>query len=57
MTNRIPQLTTAGRGLGVVKAFCSKCGAVLEFKDRRLLCPSCGNLERRRLAEDYEQAA
>lgn len=57
MTNRIPQLTTAGRGLGVVKAFCSKCGAVLEFKDRRLQCPSCGNLERRRLAEDYEQAA
>ena len=57
MTNRIPQLTTAGRGLGVIKAFCSKCGAVLEFKDRRLQCPSCGNLERRRLAEDFGQAA
>ncbi len=53
ITNRIPQLTTAGRGLGVVKAFCSKCGAVLEFPNRRLQCPSCGNLERRRLAEDY----
>jgi len=51
--NRIPQLTTAGRGLGVIKAFCSKCGAVLEFKNRRLQCPSCGNVERRRLAEDY----
>ena len=51
--NRIPQLTTAGRGLGVIKAFCSKCGAVLEFKNRRLQCDSCGNLERRRLAEDY----
>ena len=51
--NRIPQLTTAGRGLGVIKAFCSKCGAVLEFKNRRLECSSCGNLERRRLAEDY----
>jgi exosome complex component CSL4 len=53
MTNRIPQLTTAGRGLGVVKAFCSSCGAVLEFTNRRLQCSSCGNIERRRLAEDY----
>lgn len=57
MTNRIPQLTTAGRGLGVVKAFCSKCGAVLEFTNRRLQCPACGNLERRRLAEDHGAAA
>lgn len=52
MTNRIPQLTTAGRGLGVVKAFCSMCGAVLEFTNRTLQCPACGNIERRRLAED-----
>jgi exosome complex component CSL4 len=51
--NRIPQLTTAGRGLGVIKAFCSNCGAVLEFKNNRLQCPSCGNLEKRRLAEDF----
>ncbi len=57
MTTRIPQLTTAGRGLGVVKAFCSRCGAVLEFTNRRLQCPSCGNLEGRRLAEDYEKSA
>ena len=55
--NRIPQLTTAGRGLGVIKAFCSKCGDVLEFKNRRLQCSSCGNLERRRLAEDYANSA
>ena len=53
MANRIPQLTTAGRGLGVIKAFCSRCGAVLELTNRRLQCPSCGNIERRRLAEDY----
>ncbi|MGA3296479.1 MAG: exosome complex RNA-binding protein Csl4 [Candidatus Bathyarchaeia archaeon] len=53
MTNRIPQLTTAGRGLGVVKAFCSKCGGVLDFETRTLQCVSCGNVERRRLAEDY----
>ena len=53
MTNRIPQLTTAGRGLGVVKGFCSKCGGVLALVNRRLQCSSCGNIERRRLAEDY----
>ena len=53
MTNRIPQLTTAGRGLGVIEAFCSKCGARLDFTNRRLQCQSCGNLERRRIAEDY----
>jgi exosome complex component CSL4 len=57
MTNRIPQLTTAGRGLGVIKAFCSNCGGVLEFTNRRLQCPLCGNLERRRLAEDYGKSA
>ncbi len=57
MTNRIPKLTTAGRGLGVVRAFCSKCGAVFEFTNRRLQCPSCGNIERRRLAEDYAKVA
>ena len=57
MTNRIPQLTTAGRGLGVVKGFCSKCGAVLEFVNKRLQCPSCGNHETRRLAEDYGKFA
>ncbi len=56
MTNRIPQLTTAGRGLGVVKASCSRCGAPLEFTNRRLECASCGNIERRRLAEDFGKA-
>ena len=57
MTNRIPQLTTAGRGLGVVKAFCSKCGGALDFETGKLQCMSCGNIERRRLAEDYGKAA
>jgi len=55
MTNRIPQLTTAGRGLGVVKASCSKCGGILDFGNRKLQCVACGNIERRRLAEDFGQ--
>lgn len=55
MTNRIPQLTTAGRGLGVVKGFCSRCGGTLTLVSRKLQCSSCGNVERRRLAEDYDK--
>ena len=56
MTSRIPQLTTAGRGLGVIRAFCCRCGVVLEMTNRRLQCPACGNIERRRLAEDYSKS-
>lgn len=51
--NRIPELTTAGRGLGVIKAYCSRCGGVLLLTNRRLQCRECGNVERRRLADDY----
>jgi exosome complex component CSL4 len=57
MKNRIPQLTTAGRGLGVVKAYCSRCGEVLQLQNRRLQCNACGNIERRRLAEDQGSSA
>lgn len=53
MTNGTPDLTTAGRGLGVIKAFCSKCGGELLFTNSRLQCSSCENVERRRFAEDY----
>ena len=53
MTNGVAQLTTAGRGLGVVKGFCSTCGAVLDLVNRSLQCSSCGNVERRRFADDY----
>jgi len=51
--NRIPELTTAGRGLGVIRAYCSRCGGVLVLMNRRLQCRECGNVERRRLADDY----
>jgi len=51
--NRDPQLTTIGRGLGVVKAFCSRCGHVLIRKGHALQCESCRNIERRKIAEDY----
>jgi len=53
--NRIPELTTAGRGLGVIRAYCSLCGGLLRMINRRLQCKECGNVERRRLADEYEE--
>lgn len=51
--NRIPELTTAGRGLGVIRAYCSACGGLLVLTNRRLQCRECGNTEHRRLADEY----
>ncbi len=51
--NRVPQLTTIGRGLGVIKASCSICGDPLVLKGTVLQCQTCMNIERRKLADDY----
>lgn len=51
--NRVPQLTTIGRGLGVVKAYCSQCGQPLVQRNHLLQCPSCGRVERRKMSDDY----
>jgi len=51
--NRVPQLTTIGRGLGVVKAYCSQCGQPLAQRNHLLQCPSCGKVERRKMSDDY----
>jgi exosome complex component CSL4 len=51
--NGILELTTIGRGLGVVKAYCSQCGQILILRNRLLQCPSCEAIERRKIAEDY----
>jgi len=51
--NRVPQLTTIGRGLGVVRAYCSQCGQPLVQRNHLLQCPSCGKVERRKMADDY----
>jgi len=39
--------------LGVLLAYCSKCGAVLVRKDSALVCPRCGNSESRKISLDY----
>jgi len=47
------QLSTAGRDLGVILAFCSKCGNLLKRVKNELRCPYCGNIERRYLSPQY----
>lgn len=51
--NKIYHLSTNDKGLGVLYAFCSKCGNLLEQQRYDLKCSKCGNVERRKLAPDY----
>jgi exosome complex component CSL4 len=52
-SQRIPKLTTVGRDLGVIRAYCSRCGGELVLSGHILRCSLCRNVERRRLAEDF----
>jgi exosome complex component CSL4 len=54
--NRVYHLSTADRDLGVLYAFCSRCGQMLQQKRYRMYCPDCGNEERRRVATEYGKA-
>lgn len=49
------KLSTIDRKLGVLYAFCSRCGFPL-VKRRKLQCQVCENIEERRLAPDYGRA-
>ncbi len=51
--NRIFHLSMNDKGLGVIDAFCSRCGSLLEPERYELRCPKCGNIEKRKLAPDY----
>jgi exosome complex component CSL4 len=51
--NRVFHLSTNERDLGVVYAFCSRCGNALSLRKFRMNCSVCGNLERRKSASDY----
>ncbi|WNY25350.1 exosome complex RNA-binding protein Csl4 [Methanolapillus millepedarum] len=46
-------LSTVDSDLGVIKAYCSKCKTSLTRSGDILVCPVCGNRERRKLAESY----
>jgi exosome complex component CSL4 len=47
------QLTTSERELGVILAYCSKCGGTMILDKKQLKCSRCGNVERRKLSENY----
>jgi exosome complex component CSL4 len=51
--NRTYHLSTKERNLGVVYAFCSSCGNLLEPRRNGMHCPRCGRMERRKTAADY----
>jgi len=51
--NRVYHLSTMDRNLGVILAFCSKCGSPLLRENRRMRCSRCRNIERRKMAIDY----
>jgi exosome complex component CSL4 len=55
--NQIYHLSTNDKGLGVVYAFCSRCGNLLESKRYEMQCIKCGNVENRKTAADYGQEA
>jgi exosome complex component CSL4 len=50
---RSMRLTTVNKELGVMKAYCGNCRAVLKKDDGRLKCPKCERTETRKLSSDY----
>jgi exosome complex component CSL4 len=55
--NQISHLSTNDKNLGILYAFCSRDGTLLEQQRYDLKCPKCGNIERRKMAPDYGKEA
>jgi exosome complex component CSL4 len=51
--NRTFHLSIKEPNLGVLYAFCSRCGGFLTFRRTRMRCLKCGKIERRKVANDY----
>lgn len=51
--NQVYHLSTKNKNLGVIYAFCSHCGYMLELKRQNMYCPRCGKIEKRKVAIDY----
>lgn len=51
--NNIYHLTTNDKNLGMLYAFCSRCGNLLEPQRYEMQCTKCGNIENRKIASDY----
>ena len=55
--NRLNQMSLADPDYGVIYAYCSRCGGLLESDRGRLTCPDCGRMERRKTARSYGKEA
>ena len=55
--DRTLHLSTTENNLGVVYAFCSKCGHSLTLKKQMMKCARCGNIEKRKATSDYGEGA
>ncbi|MEM3673242.1 MAG: exosome complex RNA-binding protein Csl4 [Candidatus Bathyarchaeia archaeon] len=51
--NRIYHLSTKDKNLGVLFAFCSQCGYLLQPRRHSMICVRCGKIEKRKIASDY----
>ncbi|VVB93281.1 Exosome complex component Csl4 [uncultured archaeon] len=47
------RLTTVDKELGVMKAYCGNCRAVLKIDNGKLKCPNCERTETRKVSLDY----
>ena len=52
-SNLMIQLGIDGSEYGVIYAYCSRCGKVLEKQGNRLHCTKCDRTERRKIAKSY----
>jgi len=52
-TNSVYHLSIKDKKLGVVYAFCSQCGYLLQLKKQFMYCPRCRKTEKRKTAIDY----
>ncbi len=55
--NATYHLSIEDRNLGVVYAFCSRCGHMLELKRKEMHCPRCGKIEKRKTVLNYGEGA
>jgi exosome complex component CSL4 len=55
--NRTYHLSTKDKDLGVLYAFCSRCGRMLLPRRQGLTCANCGNNEIRKMTADYGKDA
>ncbi|MGQ9623782.1 MAG: exosome complex RNA-binding protein Csl4 [Candidatus Bathycorpusculaceae bacterium] len=51
--NMTYHLSTKDKDLGVIFAFCSQCGYLLQPRKPGMRCPRCGKIEKRKTASDY----